>query len=300
MLFVPGHKLEWMLKAPKYGADALIFDLEDSVPGSEKENARESVAKAIDQLKGGSFGRFVRVNSWRTGLVLDDLLAVVREGIDGVMLPKAEQAVDVGALDLVLRELEVSRNLGFECIEIAPLAETAFAMYKLYDIITASGRVKRAGLIGGVSNDGDSTRALGITVNESGDEGLYFDAHSVLQARAAGLAQVWGGMPTRIDDLAHGRRLAIRARRMGATGSMAIHPSHIPILNEVYSPSPEEIQRARGKMAAMAEALARGDAAVKYEGTMIDYAQARAAREFLKKAASLGIDVGEVMDIELP
>src|SRR5439155_16910892 len=109
MLFVPGHKLDWMLKAPKYGADALMFDLEDAVEVTAKPAARKAVATAIGELRNGSFGRFVRVNGWRTGFLLDDVDAIVIEGLDGVALPKVEDPEDVAALDRVLGELERSR-----------------------------------------------------------------------------------------------------------------------------------------------------------------------------------------------
>jgi citrate lyase subunit beta/citryl-CoA lyase len=297
MLFVPGHKLDWMLKAPRYGADGLILDLEDAVGPSHKPAARETVARAVAELKDHPCGVFVRVNDWRTGHLLADVLAVVGEGLDGVMLPKAEGPLDVGALDLVLSDLEAARGLPAGRIEIAPLAETAAGMRRLYDSIMASPRVKRAGVIGGTGNGGDGTRALGITIGESGDEGLYFDAHQVLQARAAGLSQVWGGMIAQIGDLELVRRVSIRNRRLGGTGAMAIHPSHVPILNDVYGPSAEEIGEARETIAAVAAGLARGDAAVQHRGAMVDAAQAVTAVALIRRARSMGLDVGDVPEL---
>lgn len=299
MLFVPGHKLDWMLKAPKYGADALMFDLEDSVEVSEKPGARKAVATAINELRGGGFGRFVRLNPWRAGCVLDDLNAVVIDGLDGVALAKTEEPEDVAALDLVLGELERSRGLPVGRIEICPHAETALARHKFYDICMASQRIKRGGS-SGMTAGGDLGRSLGIQFEENADEGYYFGAVSVVQARAAGLQYIEGGMTGRIDDLDLVRHIAERSKRMGASFASAIHPSHIPIINEVYSPSRCEVDDARDLITAFAGALARGEAAVRHGGKMIDYANIRVAMDLLKKAQAAGITIGNIPKVDVP
>ncbi|UPJ79373.1 hypothetical protein IVB16_32305 [Bradyrhizobium sp. 183] len=143
MLYVPGSKLDWMLKAPKYGAAALIFDLEDAVELTQKPMARKSVAIGITELRASPIGRFVRLNGWRTGFLLDDLNSIVIDGLDGVALAKAEDPKDIAALDRVLGELERSRGLPVGRIEICPHAEAAVARYKFYALCMASQRVKR-------------------------------------------------------------------------------------------------------------------------------------------------------------
>jgi len=300
MLFVPGHKLDWMLKAPKYGADALILDLEDAVGLAEKPAARAAVARAIKELRVEPIGLFVRLNGWRTGHMLDDLSAVVIDGLDGVMLSKTEDPEDVAALDLVLGELERSRGLPVGGIEICPYAESAVAMYKLYAICMASRRVKRAGAACGPGPGGDPARALGLRLDEESDEAISFGAYSVLQVRAAGIMHVEGSMAGRLDDLELVRRLGERSKRMGASWASAIHPSHIPIINEIYSPSKSEIDEARDVVAAFAEAVARGEAAIRYKSKLVDYANVRVAMDVLKKAQSAGIEIGDVPAIEIP
>ncbi|WFU62561.1 HpcH/HpaI aldolase/citrate lyase family protein [Bradyrhizobium brasilense] len=300
MLYVPGDKLDWMLKAPKYGADALMFDLEDSVEVSRKAGARNAVAKAISELSTGPFGRFVRLNRWGTGCVVDDLNAVVIGGLDGVALAKTEAPEDIAALDLVLGELEKSRGLPVGRIEICAHAETAQAIYRLYDICMASQRIKRTGGAGGPTPGGDAARSLGVQLNDATDEGNCFGAYSVLQARAAGIIQIEGVMPATVDDLEVVRRVGERSKRMGASFAAAIHPSHIPIINEIYSPAQDEIDEACKIVSIMAEATARGEGAVRYKSTMLDYASVRTALEVLKKARAIGIDVGKVPELELP
>jgi citrate lyase subunit beta/citryl-CoA lyase len=299
ILFVPGHKLDWMLKAPKYGADALMFDLEDAVEVSEKPAARKSVASAIDELRTGKFGRFVRINGWRTGHLLTDLDAIVIDGLDGVSLPKVEDPADIAALDRVLYELEKSRGLPLGRIEICPSAETALAMYKFYDICMASQRIKRAGAAAGPTPGGDGAVSLGLRVDDASDEGTFFGGNSALQARAAGIVHIEGSMTGKLDDLELVRRIAEKSKRMGASFASAIHPSHIPIINEVYSPSASEIEEARGLILAFADATARGDAAVRHKGRLIDYANVRAAKLLLKRAEGAGMVIGDVPSVEM-
>lgn len=300
MLYVPGDKLDWMLKAPKYGADALMFDLEDSVEITQKAGARNAVAAAIKELCTGAFGRFVRLNSWRTGWLLDDLNAVVIDGLDGVALAKTEDPEDIAALDLVLGELERSRGLPVGRIEICPHAETAQAMYRLYEICMTTERIKRAGAAGGPTPGGDGARSLGVQLNDATDEGNCFGAYSVLQARAAGVMHIEGAMAATIDDLELVRRVGERSKRMGASFASAVHPSHIPVINKIYSPTQDEINEAREIVSVMAEATTRGEGAVRFKSTMVDYASVRTAMNILKKAQAAGIDVGNVPKLELP
>ncbi|OCK58381.1 CoA ester lyase [Bradyrhizobium sp. LMTR 3] len=297
MLYVPGNKLDWMLKAPKYGADALVFDLEDSVAVPEKAAAREAVAIAINELRTGAFGRFVRLNGWRTGFLLDDLSAIVIDGLDGVTLPKTEDPEDIAALDLVLGELERSRGLPVGRIEIIPGAETAAAMYRIYNICMASQRVKRAGVACGPAPGGDGARSLGI--NDATEEGIYFGAYSVLQARAAGIVHVEASMTVQLD-LESVRRINERSKRMGATWASVIHPSHIPLVNEIYSPSQSEVDEACEIVSAFAEAVSRGEAAVRYKSMLVDYANIRAAMGMLKRAQAAGINVSDIPTLDVP
>ncbi|WP_439397568.1 HpcH/HpaI aldolase/citrate lyase family protein [Bradyrhizobium sp. PMVTL-01] len=299
MLYVPGSKLEWMLKAPKYGSDALMFDLEDAVAVGEKPAARKAIATAINELRTNRIGRFVRLNAWRTGCVLEDLNAVVVDGLDGVALAKTEEPEDISALDLVLGELERSRGLPLGKIEILPHAETALARHKFFDICMASQRIKRAGCAGIVAG-GDVCRSLGLQIEDDADEGWYFGVGSVQQVRAAGILYVEGSMTGRIDDLELVRRIAQKSKRLGASFGAAIHPSHIPVINEVYSTTQTEIDDARELISVYAAALARGEAAVRHNSKLVDYANVRVAMDLLNKTQSAGIDVGEIPHIEIP
>ena len=300
MLFVPGHKPDWMAKAPRFGADAYIFDLEDAVPVDRKPAAREAVAAAIAEFADAPFGTFARLNGWRTGHTVLDALAVVGPGLDGVMLTKVEDVEDIAGLDLLLTDLEIAAGLPVGRIEIIPRCETALGMYRYFEICSCSERVRRAPGAGDAVPGGDDAVALNLRqVTDEGDEWIEVNGRVGLVARAAGVTQILGGMTNKIDDLDLVRRVAQRAKNLGANGATAIHPSHVPILNEVFSPSPDEIGEARTIVAAMAEATEQGSAAVRVDGRMIDYAHVRRSLELLERARSIGLDVGTTPDISV-
>src|ERR1700728_1976079 len=125
MLFVPGVKYDWMIKGPKYGPDAVILDLEASVPVAAKDDAREAVRNALSELRSVDIGRFVRINDWQTGHTLQDVLAVTVDGLDGIVLSRTEDVDHVTGLDLVLADLEKTRGLPAGHVEIIPLCSTA-------------------------------------------------------------------------------------------------------------------------------------------------------------------------------
>ena len=298
LLFVPGGNLEWMLKAPKYGADALILDLEDSVAVDDKARARSLVSRAVAEMPPGP-ALFIRVNAMGAG-AHRDVLETFAGRVAGYVLPKTDGVHHIHALDLLLAEMEAESGLAIGRTEIVPLPETARGFHSLFEICASSARIRRAP--GGPSAvpGGDAAHALGVEVGDEGHEMLYFAASATTAIRAAGVTEVLGGMTTRIDDLDLARRVAIRARTMGSTGGMAIHPSHVPILNQVFAPSSGDIEAARAIVVAMAAAAGDGSGAIRHNGAMIDYAHIRSSLDVLERARRLGLDVGDVPDVELP
>ena len=293
MLYVPGTQYDWIIKAPKYGADALILDLEDSVPLDAKPRAREVVKAALESLRDTKPAVFIRVNPWGSGLLLQDVMAVLAAGIEGIVLPKVNDEADVSALDAVLTELELERGLEAGKTEIVPLCETPLAMLRHYEICAASDRVRRSAGGGGATPGGDLTRALGLQLRgHEGDEVWFVNGRRILEARAAGVTQLYGVVTNVIDDPALVRRLAERSKAMGASGAPAIHPSHVAILNEVFTPSQEEIKQAIEILDVMGRAEQSGRGAARFKGQMVDYAHVRTSLELLAEARELGIDVG--------
>jgi len=286
LLFVPGHRPAWMEKAAGYGADCLILDLEDSVPDQEKAAARPLVKTAIKALKAKGQAVQVRVNGFATGLTFDDLEGVLCPELDGISLPKVETVDDMKELDVLLRHLERRQGIPVGSIEAPLVLETAKGMRNVYEIATACPRVRHVTL--GAGPGGDAARALGYTWSKEGKETLYVRAKTVLDCRAAGVLYPTISSWWNIKDLEGLEQDALWNRQLGFRGQMVMHPSHVPIVNKVFTPSREEITFYEGLIGAMDEAVKRGVAAVVYQGDMVDEAMVKTAREMLEFARSIG------------
>ncbi len=287
MLFVPGNKPTWMEKALGYGADALIFDLEDSVPVIDKPEARHMVAEALTQFHGRGPVLTVRINALETGLSGDDLDVIVGSGLDGIVAPKIETPDDVAVLDALLTQCERRLNLEPGHVEIYPTLETAKGVYHAYQLATCSPRI--ATLTAAASPGGDTARSFGYTWTKEGTETLYMRSKVLLDSRAAGLSYPMIASWFDITDL-DGLRNDVRLnRQLGYTGQVLIHPSHVPIVNELFTPTTEELTYHQGLLDAMATAESQGTAAVTYEGAMVDIAMVKTSEQILAFAKAIGV-----------
>lgn len=286
LLFVPGHRPTWMDKALGSGADALILDLEDAVPLAEKAAAREAVRAALPRLHGRGPLLTVRINALETGMSRADLEAVTVPGLAAIVAPKVETAAEVTVLDALLTHYEQQAGLPRGHIELIPVLETAKGIYHAYQIATSSPRVATISAAAGPG--GDTARSLGYRWSKDGMETLYLRSKVLLEARAAGVAYPLIASWFDVADLEGLRADAQRNRQLGYTGQIVIHPSHVPIVNEVFTPSAEEIAYYRGLLAAMEAAERRGVAAVTYQGAMVDLAMVKTAREVLALAEAVG------------
>lgn len=283
-LFVPGNRAAWMEKAIGYGADCLILDLEDSVPDQEKVAARPLVKAAIASLKARGQAVNVRINGFATGLTFDDLEGILCPELDGVALPKVETVADMRELDALLTHLEKRMGIPPGTIETPLGCETAAAMRNTYEIATSCPRVKRVTLAAGPG--GDAARAIGYLWSKEGTETLYLRSKTVLDCRAAGIQYPTVSSWWNIKDLEGLEKDARWNRQLGFRGQTVMHPSHVPIVNRVFTPSAEEIAYFEGLIQAMEDARKRGIAAVTYKGDMVDEAMVKTAREMLALARS--------------
>ncbi len=286
-LFVPGNKEDWMRKAPKYGADALILDLEDSVPPEGKAEARWLVRRMLEEL--GAAGRtlFVRVNGLETGLTGDDLEAITCPYLYCVMLPKTEGPEHVAEADVLLRFFERRAGMEIGKTLIDPALETASGIRQAYEICTASPRIVHVGASGG--KGGDVARSIGYEWTPEGTETLFLRSKVLVDARAADVPYPLAGGWMDIHDLEGLRAATVQAKQLGYTGTTLIHPSHIPIANEVFTPTQEEIAHWKGLIEAMKERRRQGSAVVTYQGNMVDVAHEETARAMLEMARHLGV-----------
>ncbi len=287
LLFSPGSSEKMLAKAPGSGADAALFDLEDSVAPDMKERARELVRRAIETVKSaGSPGSIlVRVNAVGTGLLEKDLEAVAAAGLDAVMLPKSETAADIQKTDAILTRLERERKLEAGSIGIVAQAESAAGVYHCYEICAASPRM--VGVNFGSAEDADLCRDLGARWTPEGTALLYAKSKVLLEARAAGLPHPTDGVYMRLNDDAGCRADAEAALQLGYVGKAAIHPRQVPIFNEVFSPKPEEVTYYNEMLEAFREGEKAGVGAVSFQGKMIDIAMAKHAERVLSRAKAI-------------
>ncbi|PGF17738.1 CoA ester lyase [Natrinema sp. CBA1119] len=282
ILYIPANNEDWVLEAPeKYDADAFIFDLEDSVPPSEKEYAREVVADAYEQWDTDKTIT-VRLNAPDTGLFEADLDAVVHDRLDAVIVPKLPRTEYITRTDHVLSYLEARRGIDSPT-EIVALPETPRGFYNAHELCQASDRV--AAIVGGTSRGADVERALGWEWTEEGTEKLHMLSKVLLDGKAAGVEQFFGGAWTNVEDIEGLRTEAERLRSLGYTGYQVIHPSHVEPINEIFTPDEDDVAFWQRVMEAMETAeLEESRGAVRFEGEMIDVAHIKRGEDILERA----------------
>ena len=274
-----------MTKALESGADAVILDLEDSVPVASKAEARALVAKTIDAAA-GSLSRpliYVRVNGAATGLLADDLNAVVRPGLDAILLSKAENVEDVQQTAAALERNESQRGMKQGSAEIILQIENALGVYNCFNLIKASPRV--AATCFGSARDGDLQTDLGCSWSIEGTELLYARSKVLLDTRAAGshihpLDGVFSDLNDETGLIADSRLSA----RLGYIGRTVIHPKQIAPVKGAYAVPEVEVAYYQKVVVEFAAAEKAGTAAIAVDGKLVDYAMAQRARRVLELA----------------
>lgn len=290
MMFVPGNRASWMEKAANYGADALVIDLEDSVPGQEKVSSRPIAKEGVKALRAKGQVCYVRINGFATGLAFDDLEGVLCPEVTGIMFPKVETVTDMQELDTLLTHLEKRKGIPIRTIETPLGLETAKAMRNAYEIAISCPRIHQ--LIMAAGPGGDANRAIGYVWTKEGRETLFLRSKAVLDSRAAGIKYPLISSWWNIKDLEGLEHDSLWNRQLGFRGAVVMHPTHVPIVNKIFTPSSEEIAYFKGLIQAMEEAEKKGVAAITYQGDMVDEAMVLTAREMLEFAKSIGVGDG--------
>ncbi len=285
LLYTPGNRPKMLEKAPNYGADALIFDLEDTVPADQKAEARLITCEYITKYQRDCL-IYARVNALETGMLREDLEAVCIDGLRGIMLPKVNSPDTVRTVDAILTDVERSHGLPHGKIEVGISLETARGVYFAYDIAMASTRVTSVTV--GIAEDGDLLTDLGCLWSEDGTETLYVRSKVLLAARAAGIESPLDGVYANFRDETGFIKAAETARRLGYRGKKLIHPSQVEPANRVFMPTQKEIDYYQRVIEAFNAAVARGSASTSVDGKLVDYAMVANARRVLSWAESLG------------
>jgi citrate lyase subunit beta/citryl-CoA lyase len=271
LLYVPVVSERFVAKAHERGADAVILELEDAVAPSEKDRARTLIREAAAMVAPGGVDVLVRINRpWR--LAVRDIEASVDPNVRALVLPKVDSAADVCALADVVAEVERERGIPDGHTLLFPRIEGPTGLLNVTEIAAAHARVVAIGL-----GSSDFTIATGM---EPGGEGNAIASFQVVVAAVSAGRIPIGlvGSITDFRDLGAFRRVAERSRALGLRGAPCVHPSQVPILNEVFAPTEDEVERARRVVEEYEQALAAGKGAIVVDGEFVDipyYEQAK-------------------------
>ena len=260
--YVPAHVEKYVLSPHIAAADAVILDLEDSVPVDRKAIARAGLEKAIATVGRAGADVLVRINDGAMAAL--DIAAAVRPGVAALVIPKVREAARLTQLDRLVSDAETAAGMAPGSVRFVVLIETADGFLNMLSIAKASPRNIAISL-----GNEDFARDLGMEIS---DETLLMPRQQlVIVATAAGIIPLGlVGAATRFDDPEAYRALAFKSRRFGFVGSSCIHPSQIAILNETFSPTAEQVLHARRIVEAASEADREGRGAFAIEGQMVD------------------------------
>ena len=283
-MFVPGHRQKMIDKALGLGSDAIMLDIEDGVAPGEKDTARKLIAEALgrERLR-RSPARFVRINAIGHERMAADLEAVLRPGLDGLVLPKVETPEEVLKVAAILKEREPAVKVERGGVKFLVAIESPKGLLNAPAIAASTDRV--IGLMFGAEDYG---RELGLPTSREGEaRDLIYARSAMVVAAASAHVQAVDGVWVDLQDGDGLLGFARQSRRLGFSGMSLIHPSQIDPINGVFSPTPDEIDYSQRVVQAYDEAVARGDGSIAFGGQLIDRPIVERARRTLEMAKML-------------
>jgi citrate lyase subunit beta / citryl-CoA lyase len=295
-LSIPGSSEKMLAKGPTLAADMVFMDLEDSVAPLEKEASRSKVVDAVKNQDWGEKILCVRVNAWDTPWTYGDVIEVVGnagERLEEVMLPKVQTAAEVVAMDLLLTQVEKNAGLPVRHVGIEAQIETAQGLINVNDICAASPRLETV-ILGPVDFSASiemPSLAGGLQIPEYPGDYFHYVFMKILMAGRANGLQVIDGPYVRVRDLEGFRDFCRRTQILGFDGKWALHPDQVTILNEMFSPTQEQFDRAWNILDAYEEATTTGDrkGAVMFGDEMIDEASRKVAVKLVGRGERAGL-----------
>lgn len=281
MLFFPGNSANMLLNADFLGADSMILDLEDAVAPTEKDSARILVRNAIRDL-GFTHEVIVRINPIDSPYWQKDLAYIVPVKPDMIMPTKVSGAEDVKIISAAIAAEEEEAGIEKGTVKLIPLIETALGVEKAFEIASSDPRVTAIFL-----GAEDLTADLQCKRTKEGKEIFYARSRMVMAARAAGI-DVYDTPWTDVEDYDGLIEDAAFAKSLGFSGKSSISPRHVRFINEIFSPTDEEIQYAKDVFATIEKAKAEGKGVVSLRGKMIDAPIVSRAEQVLKAAEEMG------------
>lgn len=294
ILTTPGSDETMMAKAAESSADEVTLDLEDSVAPGEKAAARDHVTEALHEHDWTDKTVGVRTNDLDYPGTYKDLIQIVEganEHLDVVVVPKVTRAADVYVVETLLDQIE--RETGVpEPLGIEVLIEETKGLQRVDEIAAASDRLEAL-----IFGPGDLSASQGVDLNQLDAEGVdgfgadiwHYARNRIAVAARANEVDPIDGPYADFSDMAGFRRECVKSRAMGFVGKWTIHPAQIETANEVFAPTRDAIERARGVIEAMERAKREGRGAVEFDGAMLDEVSIRRAERTLERAAEVGL-----------
>lgn len=284
MLFVPGNNPKKIIGAEVYGADCIIYDLEDSVSVFEKDSARILVKYAL-RYNRPECRIGIRINQSDTPYYKEDVECMVPLKPDFLRLPKAECAEDIINLDRLITKTEKEFDIPEGSVKIVASIENALGVVNSYKIASASKRMLAIGL-----GAEDFRTDMGMQRSESAEEILFARNLIALHAHAANI-KAMDYVYSNFKNEEGFRADTLLGKKLGYTGKSVVHPSQVSIVHEIYTPSEEEIDNAKAIFAAYEDALKCGSGVTSLNGKMIDKPMVTRAMAVLSSAKAAGMEV---------
>ncbi|WOV93740.1 MAG: CoA ester lyase [Candidatus Nitrosoabyssus spongiisocia] len=277
LIFVPGNNPKFLEKSKSLSADIVCLDLEDSVPGAEKKNARNLINDILaDRDKFICSMLFVRVNTLASNMIQDDLTEIIHNGLDGIVLPKINDINELQKIEQMIMNLEKKQNLSEGKIKIAPSIESTKGVVNSYEIASFSSRVSM--LVFGIF---DLLHDLQVEYTPQISNTDYSRSKVPVDARAAGVPAIdaiWQDINNTsglVEDCALGHSL-------GYSGKCVIHPNQLDTVHKIYHPSDDSIAWARQVCDVYTKSIKEGKGATTVDGKMIDEVHYKQACDILK------------------
>lgn len=280
LFFVPGNNQRFIEKAKGIPADIICLDLEDSVPNPEKENARKMIRSALEDASNYNGAVFVRTNSPQSGLISEDIRKVVRQGIDGIVIPKVNNKKEMKKILSLVRAQEKKQSIK-KPIEVFPSIESAEGVFNTYDIVIQNKRI--SALVFGIF---DLLADMGVEyTKDTSGAADYARAKVALDSHAAGKLAI-DGIWQDLEDAEGLKRDCEIAKKFGYSGKSIIHPSQVETANKIFYPTDTEIEWAKQVISSYNDSVKKSRGATKVQGKMIDevhYKRAKAVVELVEK-----------------
>ena len=280
LLYVPANVEKYVDKAHTRGADCILLDLEDSVPAHEKDNARKLVAQNAKRVRRGGADVAVRVNR-PDSMTPKDLEAAVGPDVDAIAVTKVDDAAHLKRLDDIVSKLEAKRGLPAGHTKFIAMVETPAAFFRMPEIAAAVGR-------NAAMDIGGEDFALENGMEPTEETLLMPKQQMIYAARSAGIMPLgYIASVASFGDLEAFRCMVQRSRQFGFMGASCIHPGQVPIVNELYSPSADEVALAKRIIEGNEKAKAEGRASFAVDGKMVDVPVVVRAERLLERHAAI-------------